>query len=158
MTQYRDFEYNTTYTFRIHQFAFGDLKNNDLLDLFFDGRVSSKFLEKHIPLWFPTLSFVDKTGYDFIDSSQKAKTEGRDKIDQKAFTKRGANYAPSGMIGVGRKVNLEAFSAHAENISYCFTDITKFPEVRVCFWTGKDLINKFGHNKINHSQRDKLFP
>lgn len=155
---YPNFDYKKTYEFRITPFSFGDLGEKDLLDLFMDGRVASKFLEKHIPIWFPTLKFVDETGYDFVDSSAKAKKMKREHIDQKAFTKRGANYAPSGMIGVGRKVNLQEFQAHAAHTNYCFTDITKFPQVRICFWTGADLMEKFGSNKIGVSMKDKLFP
>ncbi len=145
-------EYKKTYNFNLTPFQVGSIPTEELVELFMDGRVASKFLEIHIPIWFPNFQFVDAKGYDFID-----KVTG-EKVDQKAFTRRGANYAPSGMIGVGRKVDLKEFVAHAENTTYCFTDITQFPKIKICFWAGAELLRMFGSNKIGYGQRSKLFP
>jgi hypothetical protein len=157
---YPKIEYRKTYEFTINDVKFGPLPKNTLDELFSDGRTASFFMERCLVIWFPKLKFASSKGYDFINESEK---EGSNKryIDQKGFTKRGGNFAPSTMIGAGRQVDEAAFQAHAKHTSYVFTDITSFVpgrKIYVCFWTGEDLIRTFGSNKIRASLRDKLFP
>lgn len=131
--------------------GFGDMPIESLYELFKDGRVASKFLENIIPSWFPELTFVDQDGYDHINEVTNVK------YDLKGFTRGGANYAPSTMIGAGRKINKEQMHAHAQTINYIFSDITEFPKVRIIFKTGTEMIEKFPTGKITKKQRNILF-
>lgn len=132
------------------QVQFGDLPLEEVYELYRDGRVSSKFLEHYIPIWFPELRYVDQKGYDHLDKSDM-------KYDLKGFTKGGAGYAPSNMVGAGRKINLVEMHAHANAINYIFSDITEFPKIRVIFKRGQDLVRDYPNGKIKPKQRDTLF-
>jgi hypothetical protein len=130
---------------------FGNLSEHTLNKLFNDGRVASKFLEHHIPIWFPELQFQDGIGYDHRQISN-----GR-KFDLKGFTMGGACYAPSNMLGKGRKIMVEQVHEHARHIDYIFSDITEFPKVRIIFKHGMDLITQFPSTRIKKNQREQLF-
>jgi len=145
--------FNTIYSFDFTgKVSFGDLPEDALYDLFQDGRVVSKFLENHIPLWFPELKFVDADGYDHVDVATESQ-----KWDLKGFTKGGASYVPSSMIGAGRKINITEAHRHAQTIDYIFSDVTEFPKVRIQFKKGSDLIQEFPTGHIGKKHRDRLF-
>jgi len=145
-------QFNTTYEFDFTgKVQFGDMPVELLNKLFQDGRVSSKFLEHTIPTWFPDLEFVDATGYDHVSKSTNRR------YDLKGFTKGGASYAPSTMLGAGRKINRETLHEHAESIDYIISDVTDFPKVRVVFKRGTDLVRDYPSGKIPVKERKKLF-
>jgi hypothetical protein len=145
-------EYNTTYEFDFTgKIQFGDMPVEQLHTLFQDGRVASKFLEHTIPTWFPELKFVDAHGYDHVRTH-----DGR-RFDLKGFTKGGACYAPSTMLGAGREINIEVLHEHAHSIDYIISDVTEFPKVRVVFKKGTDLVRDYPKGKIKKSQRSQLF-
>ena len=144
-------DYDKTYEFDLTgKVQFGDLPVELLNKLFTDGRVASKFMEHHLPIWFPELDFVDAKGYDHVH------TDGR-RFDLKGFTPKGACYAPSEMLGKGRTIREADVHAHAQDIDYVFSDITEFPKVRVVFKRGTDLVREYPNTKIKKSQRDQLF-
>jgi hypothetical protein len=148
----RTFEYNRIYNFDLTgKVQFGALPLPLLHKLFKDGRVASKFLEHHLPEWFTEFKFVDCKGYDHVRESDGLR------IDLKGFTARGACYAPSEMLGKGRKIDLDQVHAHAQEIDYVFSDITEFPVVRLVFKRGQDLVREFPSTKIKPNQRDQLF-
>ena len=145
--------YDTIYHFDLtNKVRFGDLSEFTIYKLFKDGRVASKFLENHIPVWFPELEFVDADGYDHVDVAT-----GKLKWDLKGFTKGGASYVPSSMLGAGRTINLQEAHDHANTIDYIFSDITKFPKIRIQFKTGTELVTKFPKGKIKPDQINELF-
>lgn len=143
-------EYNHTYEFEVNA-SFGSLPNETINEMFKDGRVASKFLENHLPLWFDDLEFVDAPGYDHVRKSNKRK------LDAKCFTKGGLTYAPSNMLGGGRKIVNEVAHQHANEIDYIACDIIDFPRIKVRFVTGSDLVAKYPTCKIKPSQRDEFF-
>jgi len=146
------FQYDTVYEFNFAgKVQFGDMPTQQLNELFQDGRVASKFLEHTIPTWFEDLTFVDAKGYDHV-----SKTNER-KFDLKGFTKGGASYAPSTMLGAGRKINVQELHAHAREIDYILSDVTEFPRVRVVFKRGTDLVESYPSGKINKNQKEVLF-
>lgn len=146
------YAYDTVYEFDFTgKVQFGDMPTADIYKLFQDGRVASKFLEHTIPEWFNDLEFVDQDGYDHVD-----KITG-DKFDLKGFTKGGASYAPSTMLGAGRSIDVPKLHAHAREIDYIFSDVTDFPCVRVVFKKGTDLIESYPSGKISKTQRQALF-
>jgi len=145
-------EYNKSYVFDFTgKVSFGDLPEKLLYKMFQDGRVASKFLENYVPNWFTELDFVDGKGFDHVH-----KTTGR-KFDLKSFTKKGANYAPSNMVGKGRKVVLEVLHEHAKEIDYIFSDISNFPTVKLTFVHGTELVEKYPSGKISPKEKKALF-
>lgn len=147
-----NYEFDTVYEFDFTgKVQFGDMPLASVYALFRDGRVASKFLEHTIPTWFPDLEFVDQDGYD-----HESKTTGK-RYDLKGFTKGGASYAPSNMLGAGRKVDVEKLHAHAQEIDYILSDITEFPRVRIVFKRGTDLIESYPTGKIDKREKTVLF-
>jgi hypothetical protein len=145
-------KFNEVFTFDFtDKVQFGDMPVSQLHVLFQDGRVASKFLENTIPTWFPELEFVDQHGYDHID------TLSGDKYDLKGFTKGGASYAPSTMIGAKRKIDVVEMHRHARSINYIFSDITAFPIVKIVFKKGVDVVTEFPSGKISNSKKNMLF-
>ena len=145
-------EFDKIYEFDLTgKVQFGDLPEQEVYDLYKDGRVASKFLEHTVPLWFPELTFVDKRGYDHIDNKEV-------KYDLKGFTRKsGARYAPSNMIGGNRKIDYAVLKEHAEVTNYIFSDITEFPKVRIIFKTGEQMLNEFPSGDVKYKQREQLF-
>lgn len=146
-------DYNTIYEYDLTgKVQFGDMPTEKLHELFQDGRVASKFLENYIPIWFPELKFVDADGYDHVDVAT-----GERKWDLKGFTKGGASYVPSSMLGAGRTINLQEAHEHANTIDYIFSDITQFPRIRIQFKLGTELVKNFPKGKIKPDQINELF-
>ena len=145
-----DVIYNKTFTFEVNA-SFGDLPKSVINEMFKDGRVASKFLENHLPVWFDDLDFVDAHGYDHV-----RKSNGR-KLDAKCFTKGGLTYAPSNMLGGGRKIVNEVAHEHAHEIDYIACDIVDFPTVRIRFVKGSDLVEQYPNCKIPKSKRNEFF-
>ena len=60
-------------------------------------------------------------------------------------------------MGKNRKLDVEEHEAHAENMIYIFTDVVSFPEVRVRFVKGSDLLKTYKKGSIPFGDRDDLF-
>lgn len=129
--------------------SFGTLSQSVVNQLFKDGRVASPFLERQLELWFPDLTFVDGKGYDHVDIHLQ-------KYDAKCFTKCGAKFCPSVMLGAGRSVNEEKLWEHAMDMIYIFCDVVDFPQVRVVYKKGSDLL-KYPKGSIPFKDRNVLF-
>ena len=147
-----EYEYNKTYEFYVDA-NFGNLPVETVNQLFQDGRVASHFLERQLEVWFPKLKFVNGKGYDHIDIDT-----GR-KLDQKSFTKGGMGFAPSAMLGAGRKIDLDEAHSHANTIDYIACDVVNFPHVRVRFVRGNELIEQYPAKacKVPFSARESFF-
>lgn len=141
---------NSCDTFVVDNISFGDLNQEELAEMFTDGRLASHFLERQLTKWYPELTFVDKKGYDHVD-------EQGNKYDQKCFTKGGLGFAPSHMGGKGRVFVQEEAHEHAKDITYICCDIVAFPTVRVKFARGQDLIEQFPKCKISFAKREEFF-
>lgn len=139
-----------TYIYEVENISFGTLTQEELSEMFTDGRLVSHFLERQLTKWFPKLTFVDARGYDHVD------TEGN-KYDQKCFTKGGLTFAPSNMLGKGRKIIEEEAHEHAKDITYICCDVVDFPIVKVKFAKGSDLIVDYPKCKIPFSKRKEFF-
>jgi hypothetical protein len=143
-------EFANPYEFQIQEYRFGDLPQHILKKLFVDGRVVSKFLERHIPIWFKELTFVDKVGYDFIH-------EDRSHYEAKCFTKSGLNYSASKYQGVGRKIDLKEHAESSKNTNYILCDVVSFPCIRIVFLKGSTLLSRYPTGLIKYDQRTPLF-
>ena len=141
---------NSCDTFVVRNISFGSLTQEELAQMFTDGRLASHFLERQLTKWYPDLTFVDKKGYDHLD-------EQGNKYDQKCFTKGGLGFAPSHMGGKGRVFVQEEAHEHAKDITYICCDVVDFPTVRVKFAKGSDLIEDFPKCRIPFSKRQEFF-
>ena len=142
-------EFNKVYHFECNA-SFGSLSQEKINKLFMDGRKASGFLELQLEEWFDGLVFEDGKGYDHRHVKMNFKT------DAKCFTKHGANFSPSKMLGFGREVNEEELWKHAMSMIYTFCDIVDFPKVRVIFKPGCDL-TQYPKGKIPFKHRNILF-
>lgn len=139
---------------KVYQFEvkvnFGDLPIEVINEIYQNGSAASKPLEHLMEQWFPELTYVNQKGYDFIH-------ENGERYEQKCFTKRGAIYRPSNMIGQGRIFCEEVFQKHASELIYILPDIVDFPKVNILFKKGSDLLKSFPSGKISLSKRESLF-
>ena len=142
-------ELNKTYTFECPA-SFGTLSQERVDKLFTDGRRASGFLELQLEEWFEGLVFEDGKGYDHRYKYMK------ELFDAKCFTKGGAKFCPSVMLGAGRSVDEEKLWEHATDMIYIFCDVVEFPEVRVIFKRGSDL-TQYPKGSIPFGDRDALF-
>ena len=62
------------------------------------------------------------------------------KYDQKTFTARGCKFMPSNMIGEGRIFNKDIFEEKAKKLIYIIVSNVNFPEIKIKFVKGIDLI------------------
>jgi hypothetical protein len=143
-------QFDSPYKFEVEDFSFGNLNRLILIELFVDGRVASKFLERHIPIWFSELTFVDKAGYDFIH-------EDGSRYEAKCFTKSGLNYSASKYQGVGREIDINEHTKHASSTNYILCDVVSFPIIRVVFFDGKTLLSRYPTGLIKYAERHRIF-
>jgi hypothetical protein len=130
-------KFNKVFKFDLtNKVMFGDLTIDELIEVYRDGRQSAPVMERQLVHWFPELIYVNKKGYDHIDKNST-------KYDHKSFTKAGLKFPPSSMIGAGRKINKKIAKKHAITTNYICCDITNFPQVRVIFKTGYELMSQF---------------
>ena len=145
-------ELNKVYTKEISAFSFGELSCEELVVLFKDGRVASKFLEKLVTKWFPELTNVDLKHYDHVDTAGN-------KFEMKGFTGNGCKFVPSSMIGKGRYIDRDelAEGIKEHKLTYIITDIVEFPSIKIKFIDGKKLLKKYPSGMIGTNKREELF-
>jgi len=131
-------ELDKTECYTIDDYSFGGLPKETIVDLFKDGRIFSHFIEKWLAAHYPLIHVAGCKDHDFIDG-------GNPNIhyDQKTFTKGGCRYYESGMIGVGRKFDLEKFQEKAKNMIYIIVSNLDFPDIRVKIIRGSVLMLKY---------------
>jgi len=144
-------KYDHVYRKKISEFSFGELDETLLKELFKDGRIISRFLERSLENWFPELEFVDGIGYDHIHKKTQQK------FDCKIFGKYGAKLMPSHMIGAGRQLDMPKAHKHAKKIDYIIVDILSFPNLFVIFKKGGDISTAYKSLVVPVKQRKELF-
>lgn len=130
-------KFNKVFEFDLtNKVMFGDLTIDELIEVYRDGRQSAPVMERQLVHWFSELTYVNKKGYDHIDKNGN-------RYDHKSFTSLGLKFAPSAMIGAGRKIDKKIAAKHSMETNYICCDITNFPKVRVVFSTGCELMTRF---------------
>ena len=130
------YELNKTYSFMLDNISFDNVPNNLLIELFKDGRHASHILELWIVNNFDNISKYNTKDHDFIDDENNF-------MEAKNFTKNGAKFMPSRMLGVGRKyIEEEAHKVINSNI-YVITDINDMPDIHIKFIKGSELLKKY---------------
>jgi hypothetical protein len=144
-------ELNKTYHFTIKNYSFGDLSTEAMNEICQDGRVASHLLEPQLVHWFPELIHIKGCkDHDHTDHSGQ-------KYDAKNFTKGGLRFKPSNMIGTGRTFNYQGMVDKAQDMIYIACDIIDFPQIKVIFKEGMDLVREYPNGEIKKSQREVLF-
>ena len=64
---------------------------------------------------------------------------------------------PSNMIGEGRKFNKEIFEEKAKKLIYIIVSNINFPEIKIKFVRGDDLIIDYPDGQIPFKDFDKIF-
>ena len=128
-------KYSTTFTHIIDTFSFGNLPQQHLIQTYKDGRAFSHFIEPWLSTNYPLTHITGCKKYDFIDNADE-----NIKYDQKTFTKGGCKFMPSNMIGEGRTFNQEIFEEKAKHLVYIIVSNVNFPEIKIKFVRGVDLM------------------
>jgi len=142
--------HNEVFTHTIEGIRFGNIPTTHLGDIFKDGRAFSHLIEPWIALNYPLTHITGCKQHDFVDSENI-------KYDQKTFTKGGCNFMPSNMIGEGRNFNKEVFEEKASKLIYIIVSNIHFPEIKIKFIKGIDLIVDYPNGKIPLKDFDKFF-
>ena len=127
--------YNTTFTHIIDNFSFGNLPLSAIIDIYKDGRAFSHFIEPWLAINYPLIHVNGCKKYDHTDINDE-----NIKYDQKTFTARGCKFMPSNMIGEGRIFNKDIFEEKAKKLIYIIVSNVNFPEIKIKFVKGIDLI------------------
>jgi len=144
--------FNITYIYNLAEFSFGNLSSQMIIEIFKDGRPFSHFIEKWLSLNFDLIHIGGCKAYDFVHENDE-----NIKYDQKTFTVRGCKFMPSNMIGEGRKFDKEIFETKAQNLNYIIVSNVNFPEIKIKFVKGTDLINTYPNGVIPSKDFIKFF-
>ncbi len=143
---------NTAYTFNLTgELQFGPIAEEHLYEMFKDGRICSTPMSLIFEQVFYDLEYVDEKGYDFIHPLFPF-------IEQKQITANGLKFAPSSMIGAGRKCDRALVENHVQQLDlhYLLADITQFPIVRVALLPGVRLLDDCHNQTCSYSLPNAL--
>ena len=145
--------FNETQTFHLSNTSFDNLPYETVNQIFKDGRVFSHFIEKWLEQEYNDLKHVSGCKkYDFVDINNP-----EIKYDQKTFTKLGCKFMPSNMIGQGRTFNQEEFEEKTKKLMFIIVSNINFPEIKVKFMKGEDILKMYPNGKILSSKHNKFF-
>lgn len=146
-------KFNTTFVHKIHNIAFGNLSNEACIRILKDGRAFSHFIEPWLEQNYPSLKHIKGCkGHDFEDIC-----DVDIRYDQKTFTDGGCNFMPSNMVGQGRKFDQEVFDEKTSKLLYIIISNINFPEIKIKFVRGIDLVVDYPKGKIPFKDFDKFF-
>jgi len=144
------YELNKIFEKSFKTISFDNIPEEELTDLFKDGRHASHVIELWISHNFEGIKKHNVKNHDFIDGNNNF-------IEAKNFTKNGARFYPSRMIGQNRKYNKEEADKVIKSQIYVIIDINDMPFVRMKFIKGTDLLKKFPKSVIPFKKRDEFF-
>lgn len=140
-------ELNKTFNHEIENYRFGNLSEEYCKDLWKDGRTFAHFIEVWIAENYPLKHIKGCKKYDFTDINNENIL-----YDEKTFTKNGCHFCPSNMLGQGRQFDKEIFEEKTKNMIFCIVSNIDFPNIKVRFVKGSELIVKYnkGFIPLNH--------
>ena len=144
--------YNTTFVHRISNFGFGNLSSQEVIEIFKDGRPFSHFIERWLAMNYPLIHVKGCKKYDHTNSADE-----NIKYDQKTYTARGCKFMPSNMIGQGRTFDKTVFEEKANKLVYIIVSNINFPEIKVKFVKGTELIVMYPTGNISSKDFVKFF-
>jgi len=152
LLQKQDIIHNKTYSYTINDIRFGNLSQSTIYEIFKDGRAFSHLIEPWLEEILPLKHIKGCKSYDFTDMNDE-----EIKYDAKTFTRRGCYFVPSNMIGEGRTFNKKIFDEKAKNLIYIIVSNVHFPEIKIKFVKGSELIKQYPKGKIGKNEFDKFF-
>jgi hypothetical protein len=148
----QEIELNKTYTHVLSNCGFDCLSEEIIQQIFKDGRAFSHFIEPWLAEKYPLNHVTGCKKYDHTSKSDESIL-----YDQKTFTARGCNIKPSNMIGEGRKFDEEIFKEKASKLIYIIVSNINFPEIKVKFVKGTELLVKYPAGKIPSKHFEEFF-
>jgi hypothetical protein len=145
-------KYNTTFIHIIEILGFGNLSQSAIINIYKDGRPFSHFIEPWLAINYPLIHVTGCKKYDHTDINDE-----NIKYDQKTFTSRGCKFMPSNMIGEGRKFDKDIFEEKAKKLIYMIVSNVNFPEIKIKFVKGIDLIVDYPNGTIPSKDLIKFF-
>jgi len=145
-------KFDTTFNHKIENFGFGNLAQSAIINIYKDGRPFSHFIEAWLAINYPLIHISGCKKYDHTDINDE-----NIKYDQKTFTSRGCKFMPSNMIGEGRKFDKKIFEEKAKRLIYIIVSNVEFPEIKIKFVKGIDLIVDYPDGKIPSKDFIKFF-
>jgi hypothetical protein len=146
------YEFNKTYTHVIENYGFDILNIEEVNNKYKDGRVFSHFIELWLAKMFTLKHINGCKDHDFTDINNL-----EIQYDQKTFTKGGCRFCPSNMIGVGRVFDKQKFEEKANKLIYIIVSNINFPEIKIKFVKGSDLIIKYPKGEIKLKDSVEFF-
>jgi hypothetical protein len=145
--------FNTTFTYTIQDYSFGNLPREICIDAWKDGRPFSHFIEPWLAQNYPALKHIKGCkGHDLVDN-----TDESIKYEQKTFTKKGCSFTPSNMKGQGRKFDQTIFEEKTKKLIFVIVSNVNFPEIKIKFVRGTNLLIDYPDGKIHFKDFDKFF-
>ena len=141
-----------TYTFQLSNIGFDSLTPCILESIFKDGRAFSHLIEPWLANKFNLIHEKGCKHFDFKDANNHEIL-----IDEKTFTHNGLSFTPSNMKGQGRTFDREIFEKKTNNLVFCCVSNINFPEIKVKFIDGKDLLTQYPKGSIPLKDFTKFF-
>ena len=146
-------KFNTTFTHNIRNVAFGNLPQENCIDILKDGRAFSHFIEPWLAQNYPVLKHIKGwKDHDLVDNVDESI-----KYEQKTFTSKGCSFTPSNMKGQGRKFDKDVFEEKTKKLLFIIVSNISFPEIKIKFIRGIDLLVDYPTGKIPFRDFDKFF-
>ena len=145
-------ELNKTFNHTISDFKFDNLPIEIFREIFKDGRPFSHFIEAWISQNYPLTHVKGCKKYDFTDRNNSEIL-----YDEKTFTSGGCRFCPSNMIGQGRKFDNDLFIEKSKKLIFCIVSNIDFPNIKVRFVRGEDLIKEYSTGVIPVKDFVKFF-
>jgi hypothetical protein len=146
------YELGKTYTHVLKNIGFDNLSVDKVHSIFKDGRVFSHLIEPWVANEYNLTHVTGCKGYDFIDNMNKEIL-----IDEKTFTKRGLSFTPSNMKGQGRSFVRDVFEEKTKKLRFCCVSNINFPEIKIKFIDGTDLLKLYPNGTIPLKDHVKFF-
>ena len=143
---------NITHTHQLEGWALPGLTEQEVLDIYSDGRVFSHFIEKWLSKKYPLVHVTGCKKFDFYDAKYPSIL-----YDEKTFTRYGCKFCPSNMLGQGRSFDKEKFVRKSDRLIFCIVSSTNLPEVKVKFVRGSDLARDYPQGVIPSKDQIKFF-
>jgi len=144
--------FNKTILKTISNVSFGDLPQEVIRNIFKDGRIFSHFIERVLAQDYGLTHVTGCQGHDIVDPSNP-----EIKYEQKTFTGNGCKIMPSNMIGQGRKFDKTIFHEKAASLNYVIVSNIGFPDIKIRFVKGADLIAQYPSGEIKLKDHDTFF-
>lgn len=139
---------DVVYKVRLDGIRFNNIPEEELYELYKDGRIGSRFMEIWIKHNFQGIEKVTKGNapYDLLSTDYK-------KYDEKTLTKNGLSLTPSNQKGQGRKFDAEKFAQRNRELDYyVIVDIRNFPILKLTFVPTSSINTNIPKYSVNDAE------